>query len=93
MEFRPCIDIHDGHVKQIVGGALDEEHSHVKENYPSSSEDIIEINPYGSEDTIDVGALDSDALSAIDTSCGATYGATLVKNMVSAALDEAKGVA
>jgi electron transport complex protein RnfG len=67
--------------------------SHVKENYPSSSEDIIEINPYGSEDTIDVGALDSDALSAIDTSCGATYGATLVKNMVSAALDEAKGVA
>ncbi|MBQ9334531.1 MAG: phosphoribosylformimino-5-aminoimidazole carboxamide ribotide isomerase [Lachnospiraceae bacterium] len=38
MEFRPCIDIHDGHVKQIVGGALDEEHSHVKENYVSQSD-------------------------------------------------------
>jgi phosphoribosylformimino-5-aminoimidazole carboxamide ribonucleotide (ProFAR) isomerase len=22
--FRPCIDIHDGHVKQIVGGTLSE---------------------------------------------------------------------
>ena len=22
--FRPCIDLHDGHVKQIVGGTLSE---------------------------------------------------------------------
>jgi phosphoribosylformimino-5-aminoimidazole carboxamide ribotide isomerase len=22
--FRPCIDLHDGHVKQIVGGTLDD---------------------------------------------------------------------
>ena len=24
MRFRPCIDIHDGKVKQIVGGTLDD---------------------------------------------------------------------
>ena len=38
MEFRPCIDIHDGRVKQIVGGALDEASSQVKENYVSASD-------------------------------------------------------
>ena len=34
MEFRPCIDIHDGKVKQIVGGSLTEADraSIVKEN-------------------------------------------------------------
>ena len=35
MEFRPCIDIHDGCVKQIVGGALDEDNRFVSENYVS----------------------------------------------------------
>lgn len=36
MEFRPCIDIHDGKVKQIVGGSLFEDgQSHVKENFVS----------------------------------------------------------
>lgn len=35
MEFRPCIDIHDGKVKQIVGGSLTEAEraSIVKENF------------------------------------------------------------
>ena len=37
MEFRPCIDIHDGRVKQIVGGALDDASSSVKENYVSET--------------------------------------------------------
>lgn len=32
MEFRPCIDIHDGKVKQIVGGSMDRE-DRAKENY------------------------------------------------------------
>ena len=27
MEFRPCIDIHDGKVKQIVGGSLSDKSS------------------------------------------------------------------
>ncbi len=35
MKFRPCIDIHDGYVKQIVGGALNDSDTQVKENYVS----------------------------------------------------------
>lgn len=38
MEFRPCIDIHDGKVKQIVGGSLKENpnaDSSVQENFVS----------------------------------------------------------
>ena len=32
MEFRPCIDIHDGKVKQIVGGSIHGDDK-VKENF------------------------------------------------------------
>lgn len=35
MKFRPCIDIHNGQVKQIVGGSLSDENSFAKENYVS----------------------------------------------------------
>ncbi len=40
MEFRPCIDIHDGKVKQIVGGSLKESGigSKVKENFVSGQD-------------------------------------------------------
>lgn len=33
MEFRPCIDIHNGKVKQIVGGSLKDEGSQAEENF------------------------------------------------------------
>lgn len=33
MEFRPCIDIHNGKVKQIVGGSLSDEGNQAKENF------------------------------------------------------------
>ena len=33
MEFRPCIDIHNGKVKQIVGGSLLDEGNQAKENF------------------------------------------------------------
>ena len=33
MEFRPCIDIHNGRVKQIVGGSLQDEGNRAKENF------------------------------------------------------------
>lgn len=33
MEFRPCIDIHNGRVKQIVGGSLKDQGSFAKENF------------------------------------------------------------
>ncbi len=40
MKFRPCIDIHDGKVKQIVGGSLLEEGktSNVEENFVSEAD-------------------------------------------------------
>lgn len=37
MEFRPCIDIHDGKVKQIVGGSLDDSKG-ASENFVSSQD-------------------------------------------------------
>ncbi len=33
MRFRPCIDIHNGKVKQIVGGSLSDEGDFVEENF------------------------------------------------------------
>ena len=35
MEFRPCIDIHNGKVKQIVGGSLIDAGNQAKENFVS----------------------------------------------------------
>lgn len=35
MHFRPCIDIHNGKVKQIVGGSLKDQGDFVKENFVS----------------------------------------------------------
>lgn len=36
MEFRPCIDIHNGQVKQIVGSSLKDENNEAKENFVAS---------------------------------------------------------
>ena len=38
MRFRPCIDIHNGQVKQIVGGSLSESDKTTKENYVSDKD-------------------------------------------------------
>lgn len=35
MEYRPCIDIHNGKVKQIVGGSLEDEGDRADENFVS----------------------------------------------------------
>ena len=35
MKFRPCIDIHNGKVKQIVGSSLSDQGDTAKENYVS----------------------------------------------------------
>lgn len=35
MEFRPCIDIHNGKVKQIVGGSLTDQDNYASENFVS----------------------------------------------------------
>ena len=36
MHFRPCIDIHNGKVKQIVGGSLTDQGNQAKENFTAS---------------------------------------------------------
>ena len=38
MKFRPCIDIHNGKVKQIVGGSLSDEDSKTVENFISEQD-------------------------------------------------------
>ncbi len=38
MEFRPCIDIHNGKVKQIVGGSLRDEGNQAEENFVSKQD-------------------------------------------------------
>lgn len=38
MEFRPCIDIHNGKVKQIVGGSLSDEKNQAEENFVSEQD-------------------------------------------------------
>ncbi len=38
MEFRPCIDIHNGKVKQIVGGSLSDEGDRAEENFVSGQD-------------------------------------------------------
>lgn len=35
MKFRPCIDIHNGSVKQIVGGSLKDDGSQAEDNFVS----------------------------------------------------------
>ncbi|MBR4606237.1 MAG: phosphoribosylformimino-5-aminoimidazole carboxamide ribotide isomerase, partial [Lachnospiraceae bacterium] len=36
MEFRPCIDIHNGKVKQIVGASLKDQGNRATENFVAS---------------------------------------------------------
>ena len=38
MEFRPCIDIHNGKVKQIVGGSLKDTGNQAKENFVATQD-------------------------------------------------------
>lgn len=38
MEFRPCIDIHNGKVKQIVGASLNDQGNYAKENYVAAED-------------------------------------------------------
>lgn len=46
MEFRPCIDIHNGSVKQIVGGSLKDCGDEAQENYVSGQDAAYYANLY-----------------------------------------------
>ena len=65
--------------------------SHVKSSYNSSKEEVYELNPYSDGEQAVVGELTQDQVNNVDVKCGATYGATLVKDLVNIALQDAKG--
>jgi len=46
MEFRPCIDIHNGKVKQIVGGSLKDAGNQAQENFVSGQDAAFYANMY-----------------------------------------------
>lgn len=46
MKFRPCIDIHNGKVKQIVGGSLKDENDQAVENFLSAQDADYFANLY-----------------------------------------------
>ncbi len=46
MEFRPCIDIHNGKVKQIVGSSLKDEGNLAQENFVSEQESAYYADLY-----------------------------------------------
>ena len=49
MVFRPCIDIHQGKVKQIVGGSLKDEGNMATENFVSEYDASYFANLYKKE--------------------------------------------
>ena len=46
MRFRPCIDIHNGAVKQIVGGSLRDSGDQARNNYVSEYDGAYYANMY-----------------------------------------------
>lgn len=65
--------------------------SHVQSSYPSSPDETIHAG-FKPDEVETVGELTGAEIDSIDTVCGATYGATLVKELVKIALEDAKGV-
>ena len=47
MKFRPCIDIHNGKVKQIVGGSLKDTGDQARENFVSGQDATFYAELYG----------------------------------------------
>ena len=47
--FRPCIDLHEGRVKQIVGGTLDETEQKLRTNFVSSKDSSWFAQLYASD--------------------------------------------
>ena len=46
MKFRPCIDIHNGKVKQLVGGSLKDKGNQADENFVSEKDAVYYANLY-----------------------------------------------
>ena len=63
---------------------------HFQKNYPTSKDNVIYIG-IKPEETPEVGTLTESDFESINTSCGATYSADLIKELVKLALTDAKG--
>ena len=46
MRFRPCIDIHNGKVKQIIGGSLRDTGNQAQENFVSQQDGAFYASLY-----------------------------------------------
>lgn len=65
--------------------------SFLKTNFPSSKENVIEGGFVTESETFE-GELNFSNIDSIDVSCGATYGAKLIMELVNAAVEDSKGV-
>jgi phosphoribosylformimino-5-aminoimidazole carboxamide ribotide isomerase len=50
MEFRPCIDLHDGKVKQIVGSSLSDNSQNIIENFSTDKQPTEFVRLYKNDD-------------------------------------------
>ena len=64
-------------------------YSYLKTSYPSSVDTAVHVGAYKADD-VNVGSLSKTEVESMDVSCGATYGATLIKNLVLAALNDGR---
>ena len=93
MEFRPCIDIHNGKVKQIVGGSLMDQGNQATENFVSDVDAWVYAKLYQKKGlkgghVILLNASDSEFFEATNA-CIANYkGANLAKCFESVINDE-----
>lgn len=63
---------------------------HFQQNYPTSKENVIYIG-IKPEEAPEVGTLTEADFESINTTCGATYSADMIKELVKTALTDAKG--
>ena len=63
--------------------------SFLKSNFPSSKDSVIEGGFVSDSSSFD-GELPVDKVDSIDASCGATYGAKLIKELVNAAIEDSE---
>lgn len=64
-------------------------YDYLKTSYPSSTDTAVHIGAYNSNDFL-IDSLSLSDVEQIDVSCGATYGATLIKNLILAALEDGR---
>ena len=62
-------------------------YSYFKTTYPSSTDTAVHVGAYSSNDVV-IGSLTASDVENIDVSCGATYGAKLIRDLVLIALED-----